>query len=157
MPLEPFAIYRPRSMGSPTSYLPKAGATSFERGAPVIATAGLAVEAGADPALNTIMGVATHDMAITGYGSTDCFMNPIDSEEVWIGSVDTSAGVGTGTSAVAQRGTRYGIAKDATSGQWYIDINDTTNVRVRVEALIDPAGTVQGRVEFKWLQQDNAL
>lgn len=157
MALTPFQPYRPAGLAVRTSYLPKAAATSFKGGAPVIGSSGLAVEAGADPAENTILGVAEHDMATTGYGSTDCFMAKIDNGDMWQGSVDDSGAFGTGISAVAQRGTRYGIAKDATSALWYIDIADTTNVRVRVEELIDPVGTVQGRVAFTWLQLDNAL
>lgn len=157
MALTPFSIYRPAGLGTRSRVLTKAAATNFKRGAPVIRTAGLAVEAGADPALNTVEGVSQSDMATSGYGSTDCPVSQIDNGDTWIGSVDDSGSFGTGVSAVAQKGTRYGIAKDATSGLWYIDIADTTAVRVRVEELIDAVGTIQGRVEFSWLQQDNAL
>jgi hypothetical protein len=157
MALEPFSIYRPTGLGVRTRVLVKAAATNFKRGAPVIMTTGLAVEAGADPALNTIEGVSQSDMALSGYGATQCPVTRIDAGDHWIGSVDKSGTFGTGTTAVAQRGTRYGIARDATSGLWYVDIDDTTAVRVRVEALIDAVGTVQGRVEFSWIQHDQAL
>jgi|SRR5215471_7516567 len=157
MALTPIQPYRPNGLGVVTAYMPKAAATSFRVGSPVIATAGLAVEAAADPALNTILGIAQSDMATAGYGSTDCYMSRIDTPDQWVGCVDNSGSFGTGTSAVAQRGTRYGIAKDGTSGLWYIDLAETTAVRLRVESLIDPAGTVQGRVAFTWLQLDNAL
>lgn len=157
MALEPFSIYRPTGLGARTKHFTKAAATNFERGAPVVMTSGLAGEAGADPALNTVVGVAQHDMATSGYGSADCFVTPTDDGDSWVGSVDLSSAIGTGTSAATDRGLRYGIAKDATSGQWFIDKDDTTNVRVQVEKLIDAAATVQGRVEFRWLQQDNAL
>ena len=157
MALTPFQPYRPNGLSVKTSYLPKAAATDFKGGAPIITSSGLATEAGSDPALNTVMGVAQHNAALSGYGSTDCFMDRIDNGDMFEGSVDKSGTFGTGTTAASQRGTRYGIAKDATSGLWYVDLDDTTNVRVRVEELIDAAAVVQGRVGFTWIQQDNAL
>lgn len=157
MALTPFSVYRPAGLSVRTRVLPKAAATNYKAGDPIILTTGLAVEAGADPALNTVLGVAQANAILTGYGSTTCMVSAIDISDTWVGSVDDSGAFGTGISAIAQRGVRYGIARDATSGLWYIDIADTTAVRVRVEALIDAVGTVQGRVEFTWIQGDNAL
>src|SRR5262245_60417423 len=113
MALTPFSVYRPGGLGVRTRVLTKAAATNYKAGAPIIRTSGLAVEAGADPALNTVEGVAQSDAATSGYGSTDCPVSAVDNGDIWIGSVDDSGSFGTGVSAVAQRGTRYGIAKDA--------------------------------------------
>lgn len=157
MALATMQPYRPTGLAVKTAYLPKAAATDFKSGALIIQSAGLAVEAGADPALNAVLGVSQHDAALSGYGSTACHMSRISDGDMWSGSVDDSGAFGTGVSAVAQRGVRYGVARDATSGKWYIDVADTVAVRVRVEELIDAVGTVQGRVGFTWLQHDNAL
>ncbi len=41
-------------------------------------------------------------------------------------------------------GTAYGLA--ISSGKLYVDTSDTTNLRFRVDELVDPVGTVNGRV-----------
>lgn len=45
---------------------------------------------------------------------------------------------------------KYALAVTAT-GLWYLDEDDTTNVAAVVIALVDPVGTVQGRVRARLL------
>lgn len=45
-------------------------------------------------------------------------------------------------------GVSYGIQLDATNNRMYLDENDTANGICFIDELIDPIGTVKGRVRF---------
>jgi len=55
--------------------------------------------------------------------------------------------------AAAHRFAQYGIAKDNTTGYWFIDVSETSNKRVTIVDFKDPVGTENGRVYFKFMQQ----
>jgi hypothetical protein len=108
---------------------------TFKAGAPcVIAASGYLTECGADPVL--VMGIAQgdgHNTAAVGQASTQlCLAHPCT---LFMGNLDN--GSGTAITAVTDRGKSYGIAKDATSGKWYIDKLDTTAKRVIVWGFWD--------------------
>lgn len=80
---------------------------------------------------------------------------PISSSTIkFIGQLDASSTVNAaGTHALAQADlwARYGITQDAASGLWYVNFSDTSVIYVVITNLIDPIGTIAGRVGFKWM------
>lgn len=97
------------------------------------------------------IGVADEPGHNAAVGVKSVGMCPSDPTIVFEGSVDTSASLGTGTTAQSQVGLRYGLT--LSSGVWYVDTNKTApeDVRVVVEGLKDEAGTLLGRVYFRFL------
>jgi len=155
MPIERFAAHLNSYMGTPQRYGLEAAAQTYGRGAPlVINAAGHLEEAGTDPV--GIQGFAAQPGANNATaGAATAFYDPLYDDE-YIGSVDTSAAEGTGTSAQTQVGERFGITRSAQAGQvgrWYVDTNktDIADQRVEIVRLIDAAATIQGRVAFKWI------
>ncbi len=154
MPLTAFELNRMEGLTShPESWGIEGASVTYVKGAVLIQTTGLLVEAGADP--TNIVGVASHAGRNVTTSPKGFYIPPLEGVE-FVGSLDTSAGEGTGTIAVANIGGEYGITKTALTGvnlgKWYVDSNKTGgDARVRVTRLIDPVGTVQGRVGFKFL------
>ncbi len=78
---------------------------------------------------------------------------PFNMEMEMVGQLDASSTtLSAGTHALVQTDVwaRYGITQDATSGLWYVNFSDTSDLYVVVTRLIDPIGTIAGRVGFKW-------
>jgi len=68
---------------------------------------------------------------------------------VFQGTVDKAGAIGTYALLATDQGKEYGLTKDTTTGLFYIDVDKTTsNARVYIISLIDPPGTVRGRVKF---------
>jgi hypothetical protein len=64
------------------------------------------------------------------------------------------------TIAQTDLGAIYGLTKDAGNGFWYIDKNKTTvgtGACVQITTLVDPVGTLNGRMEFKVLHAAQQL
>ena len=82
-------------------------------------------------------------------------MYPISASTIkFIGQLaasSTTTSVDTHTLAQTDLWARYGVTQDATSGLWYVNFSDTTDIYVVITNLIDPIGTVSGRVGFKWM------
>lgn len=82
-------------------------------------------------------------------------MFPISASTIeFIGQLaasSTTASVDTHTLAQTDLWARYGITQDVTSGLWYVNFSDTTDIYVVITHLIDPIGTVSGRVGFKMM------
>lgn len=149
------------------SYLEGASQT-YKKGAPLINGAttevGYLIEAAiANPATYTgLVGVALANAENLAHGAADPTTGdsyhlayPPNDDLIFIGQLDASATtLAAGTHALAQTDlwAQYGITHDATSGFWYVNFSDTTDVRVVVVELIDPLGTIAGRVAFKWLK-----
>lgn len=113
---------------------------TFKAGAILTLASGLLVEAGADP--TAILGMAVADGA-----------NNALNKEVGVELLTPDARVemnvkgtaGANNSALTDVGLSYGIVKDA-SGHWVVDKDETTNKRVTIVRLVDPAGEANGRV-----------
>lgn len=125
---------------------PEAATQTFVKGSLVIFTGGYVTVAGADPV--NIVGVALeaghNDVAA---GTSNITYAPAVATQVFEGTVDTSAAFGTGAIAATDLGLEYGITLN--SGVWYVDKNKTgATGRCRIVRLIDPVGTVNGRVHF---------
>ncbi len=131
-------------MPQPSLHVVKASGTTWKKGAIIIATSGLAVEAADGPTTGTILGVAAED-AVSG--TTDAIIIPALPEVCFRGRIATGDTGGDYTSLVTNRYIRYGLSLD-TSGAWYINAADTTDLAVMVLDFIDPIGTNLAEVEF---------
>jgi hypothetical protein len=79
----------------------------------------------------------------------------VDDDQTFQGLLGNSATAANAVLAQAQVAAIFGLTKDATTGFWYVDNNITTTAAgacVEVLSLIDPVGTLNGRVEFRVTQ-----
>jgi len=77
-----------------------------------------------------------------------------DQDTEFVGQLDASSTtLAAGTHALAQTDlwARYGITQDATSGLWYVNFSDTSDLYAIITHLIDPIGTIAGRVGFVFI------
>ena len=159
MALTAFDLWRLEGIPSmPCKFGPEGASKTHKKGAPLVYSSGNLQEAGADP--TTVVGVASHD-GRNGSAGVRSFMIPPDENVIFVGSVDTSAGEGTGTVAATDLGLEYGITKTALTGanlgKWYVDKNKTGgSARVKVVEIIDAAATLLGRVGFIFLPATKA-
>jgi hypothetical protein len=75
----------------------------------------------------------------------------VSSDETFMGKMGNSNTAANAVLAQAQVGTLMGLTKDAGTGFWYVDNYITTTAAgacVVIDALVDPVGTLNGRVEF---------
>jgi hypothetical protein len=134
--------------GSPRIFhAPEGAAQTFKKGYPLIfdTTGGSenrVTVAGSDPAY--IVGYAAEDAS--GVTGRDITIYAADPDTEFVGVVQN-----TGTLAHTNVGTKYGIVADAGNSIWRVDLTETTAAAVHAEIteLIDPVGTVNGRVAFK--------
>jgi hypothetical protein len=132
----------------PTMEVTKATATTWVRGAIIIATTGLAVEAADGPTTGTILGVAA---AAATNGPTTALIYPALPNVVFQGRLGTGDTGTTLDSAAAYRYVKgYGVSLDA-STTWYINVADTTDDAVMVIGEVDAIGTAWGKVEFVFI------
>lgn len=138
-----------RRMGGgvlPLFNVTKASATTWTRGDIIIGTSGLAVEAADGPVRGTILGVAVEDAV---NGNTKALVCAVLPDVVFQGKIATGDAGGDYTSLVTNRFTSYGLSLEAaTSGVWYINAADTTDLAVRVLEFIDDIGDNLASVEF---------
>jgi hypothetical protein len=131
-------------MPMPTLRVKKESATTWVKGAVIIATSGYAVEAADGPTTGTILGVA-HEAAVAG--QLTALIVPALPEVVFSGKIATGDTGGDYTSLVTNRYLRYGVSLDS-SGAWYINAADTTDLAVMVLDFIDAIGDNLAKVQF---------
>jgi hypothetical protein len=123
---------------------PEAASQTFKQGAVLVDSAGKVAEASNDPTAS-ILGIALHDAS----GTTDqtVMFVPALPHVVFEATLEDQA---TGDHALVQTNCwqDYGLKKTA-AGLWYIDENDGTGPALIIR-LVDPAGTIQGRVQFQF-------
>ena len=129
----------------PVMQVTKASATTWKKGAIIIYTNGLAVEAADGPTTGTIVGVA---LAAAVNGETTALVVPALPGVVFSGRLATGDTGGDYTSLVTDRMSRYGISLEGTSGTWYINQGDTTDYAVLILEFIDAIGTNLALVKF---------
>lgn len=131
----------------PLVHAPEGASQSFLKGAPVIYSSGKIV-VGASPPFDTgdaLAGIAQQDAS----GVTDrdmCFV-PAHRNVVFEGTLESSSSNGYAL-LQADLGAIYAIDYDATNKKYYVDKANTTNAVARIIRLVDPVGTVRGRVQF---------
>lgn len=147
-----------------------AGATGFLIACPTMTSAATALIAGisTEAASNlTTSGVAkTQNLSYSVPNQPNAVVTPIGSpindgrcglvtaydEQSFQGLVGNSNTAANATLAQTMVGAIFGLTKDATTGFWYVDNYITTagtGACVEIVDLIDPVGTLNGRVEFR--------
>jgi hypothetical protein len=129
---------------------------TFNKGAILVAdgTSKEVEEAGADD--QDILGVAVS--GASGTAGTDVMFYPADGSIVFEGTLLTDDDDDTDDEiAATDAWTKYGLVLDAGEGYWVIDKGETTNVRVVIVGFRDPVATVNGRVYFKFLNDETVF
>lgn len=143
------AIRNVYGMGLPKENVPETASVTFKKGALVLSTSGFLTECGADPA--KILGCATRDGQNGGSNGTYSQEVEIALPGVlFLGNLSNTGD--TAVTATTDRWANYGVLKDATSGKWMVDKDETTNDRVTVWQFFlqdkDAIGDTRGRVYF---------
>lgn len=143
---------------TPSRLMGEAALQASKIGAILINSGGYLAEAGANPALGTIIGMAGeegHNNAVAGAKSM--YYVPalphvlFEMTMAQASNLQTAAGVGGRATVVTDRFEDWGITKDA-DGRWYVDADKAAaNLRVRVIDFVDPIGTTEGRVLVAFL------
>lgn len=120
---------------------PEGATQTFKTGAPVTASGGYLVEDTTDP--DNIVGVAI-DPA-TGTTGTQRAVAPWIPSVLFEATLDNS-GASPLTLAQTDLYAQYGLAKDSTTGAYYVDQAETSAVACTIVEFLDPVGTSQGRV-----------
>jgi len=130
--------------GSPVPLLRgiEAAGQSYLRGALLVNSAGSLAVAAADPAVETLVGIAAN--AATGTTGAEVLFAPLVPDLVIEATIDIAAGTLALTQAMLY--SPFGIGVDA--GRFFIDQADTAaaNVRVIPIELRDAVGTVSARI-----------
>ena len=123
----------------------EASGQSYKAGAVVIASSGKVATA-VNAQVTVILGLADKKAA-----------GVVDSEVVLLPSIGLEfeatledQAVGDLPLAQAHLFAQFGL-RVTSGGLWYINFNDTSNKAATVIALVDPVGTVQGRVRAKFI------
>lgn len=120
-------------------------AEAFKAGAVLIASANQLDEGGANP--TTIAGIAVSPASGTTGDPIEYV--PALPGKVFEGSLDDSNDLGAGAIVATDLLKEYGITKDTVTGVWYVDKFKTAgDARVRIIGFRDAVGTVRGRVQF---------
>jgi hypothetical protein len=140
MALQAMTVARTLGMNTPPiMHGQEAASQSYVVGALLVNSSGKLAVATADPTLATVVGLAL--TAATGTTDTDVSYVPILPGVIFEANLDD--GSGTLVSAVTHLNAQFGIA--VTSGKFWIDQSDTTNIRVCVIGFRDAIGTVNAR------------
>jgi hypothetical protein len=126
--------------------LKEAASQTFKKGAIVVYSSGYVAEAGSDPSY--ILGVALNAGHNGAAGAYKTLVALAHDSNTFVANVKGSGNANK--TAQSDVGAAYGIVSD-TNGEWFVDKDDTTNVRVRIIDLVDPAGTENGKVLVKFL------
>lgn len=138
---------------TPSRSGPEAATQTFLRGAVLVAASGNLSEGGANP--SPIVGVAEEDGDNLGIALGNVRYNPAYQGIVFEGTLND--GNADYVSLVADLFVEFGITKDGTTNNWFVDKSKTgANGRVRVIEFVDPVGTADARVRFIFTM-DNSL
>jgi hypothetical protein len=126
----------------------KATGTTWLKGAIIIMTSGLAVEATDGPTTGTIVGVAA-DAGVSGELVGRVY--PALPGVLFSARIATGDTGGDYTSLITNRYSAYGVALEGTTGTWYINAADVTDYAALVTRFIDAIGTNLALVEFTFI------
>ena len=136
----------------------EAASATYVNGAVLVNSSGFIAESSADG--DNIVGVAVKAGGNGGSnGAKRARFVPALPHILFEANVDDSGDLGNGAYVDADMWKHYALAKDA-DGKWYIDKADTTNVRVCIVGISDPAARaaadaatarIQARVQFVFL------
>jgi hypothetical protein len=126
----------------------KATGTTWLKGAVIIMTSGLAVEAADGPTTGTIVGIA---MEAAVSGKLTALVHPVLPGVLFSMRLGTGDTGGDYTSAITDRYLAYGISLEGTTGTWYINQADTSDVAVLITRFIDTIGDNLALVEVTFI------
>ena len=126
----------------------KEAATTWLEGAVIIGTAGYAVEGADGPTKGTILGVA-QSPAVNG--ETEALIIPALPGVIFSGILSTGDTGGDYTSLVGDRFLQFGVSLEGTTGTWYVNKADVTDMAVTVLDFIDAIGTNLTRIAFTFV------
>jgi len=123
-------------------------AQTWLRGAILVATTAGRVSEAATDDVTLILGVALHDVTAATVDDAVQFV-PALPHLSFEATLEDNA---NGDHALLQTNVwdEFALRQHATNGLWYLDENDETAVAALVTGLVDPVGTVQGRVRFQF-------
>ena len=152
--IQPFSIAgQPPYTSIPVKLGTLPASQTFVRGALLTRSSGRLVEAGTDPVL--VLGVALHRAKDPRAGSSSVAGDPVQYiPTIWSLEFEANlmgAAAANYTLAQTDQFITYGVAKDSTTGFWFIDQSDTTNDRVFITDFVDPVGDVNARVRCIFL------
>jgi hypothetical protein len=144
--------YRPKGLTTiPSTDGPEAASQTFKKGAPLVDNgSGYLAEASAD-VTSGIVGFAAengHNTANAGDKSVGYY--PAEAHMSFVGMLEDETNFDH-VLAHTDRYAAFALQKDTSSGAWFLDENDTSNVSTRVIRFVSPVGTTKGFVEFKVL------
>lgn len=126
-----------------TRSIPLKATQTFKKGAPLVSNGGYFEEAGTAPA--TVSYVAAEDATS---GATDGLYSviawPVTVDDLWEGSFQDAY-------AIADNLGNYGLVKDATTGFWYVDEDDTADQVVSYGPQVTPQLGAVGDTKFRGL------
>ena len=135
---------------TPSETFKEAAGQTFKKGTPLVFTAGgSTVEQDTSNPLS-IVAIAENDA--TGTTNADVRAIPLVDGQLFVGVLGNGDETDY-TLAQTDVGDVYGLDLDSTHFGWFVDKQNTAvlTVKVRVVKLLDPAGTVNGRVFFRFL------
>ncbi len=125
---------------------PEGSSQTFKKGAPLIFSAVSAHEneviAFVEDSTTGLVGFAAQDATGTQGSAISYYIADTDSE--FYGVVESAKA----TAWIMLTGGPYSMVYDATNAIWRIDTSDTSHDVLLITSLIDPVGTVNGRVSF---------
>jgi len=145
---EPIVPWSPTTLTKGTVALPEKASQTFKKGALVIFNGGYVEEAGTAP--STVRFIATEDAHNGGSdGTYECILWPIGVDDWWEASCEDAV-------AVADHGAVYGLVKDATTGNWFVDDADTADqveiIRFVQTPRLGNVGDTKARAIIKFQQ-----
>ena len=123
----------------------KEAATTWLEGAVIIGTGGYAVEAADGPTKGTILGIAQSPAVAD---ETEALIIPGLPGVVFSGRLCAGDTGGAYTSLVTDRFLQYGLSLEGTTGTWYVNETDETDLAVTLLDFIDAIGTDRALIEF---------
>jgi hypothetical protein len=149
--LAPIRVHSLNGLTSiPQRHAPEDASETYKVGALLVinASTGQIAECGADPAL--VQGVALHD-AKAVQGQDVHYVVPRRGV-VFEVSMDESGAQGVYALVQTDLGKRYGAAKDATTGYWYLDQDETTADVFEIVGFVSAIGDIRPRVLAEFVE-----
>lgn len=140
---EPIRPFSPAIYMRGTVPLPEKASLACKVGAPLIYNGGYVEEAGTAP--STVAFIAAengHNGASDGLYSILAW--PITDDDLWEASFQDAY-------AIADNGGNFGLVKDATSGYWYVDEDDSGDQVVSFGPRVTPSLGAVGDTKFRGL------
>lgn len=135
---------------TPSGNATESATQTFKLGAILINNAGRLEEA-ADGNVVNIVGVAEEEGANAAAGA-DVRYTPALPHITFEASLDDGDDEGNGVIAQVDLYEERGLQKNAATGKWFVDKTGAAK-RVVITKLVDPVGTVQGKVQFKFMPE----